>query len=452
MKIYRSEQFIADKIKSSTTATLVCDKPVTVEKSTSKKEVRASQDIHSHLLYGSAILTSTVINGNDDVFLPKYTWEARSTIINTPFNNDHKSSHIIGHNTGYRILSEDGEVVDEGGDCPDYFDIEVDFVVYKNIHPEIAASIAEGFEDDTRFVSMECEISDFDYLLLNEEAEEVKIVARNEETAFLSRHLRAFGGDGKWNEYVIGRVLKDIIFIGMGSVGVPANSKSVYTKIVNANKAEVVNSVKSLYCLGRKGMYEFNDLEGAKKVISELQKEKAETQKQLDELKADKDEQVKAELTEIREKLQAEEKKVEEATESLETIKSEKEDLQKQLDEAQKSLEEAQATIKQAEQEKVTSERLAKLNELGVSYEDDDAKVKSIAAMDQTAFDAMVAAISVVADKKSDSVTVEENTDDKVTASVVNQSTDEDDTTQAVAKKLVASLRSRGRKSEGEGK
>ena len=48
---------------------------------------------------------------------------------------------------------------------------------------------------------MECFFKGFDYGLLNSETGEYKVLARNEETAFLTKYLRAYGGDGKHQNY-----------------------------------------------------------------------------------------------------------------------------------------------------------------------------------------------------------------------------------------------------------
>ena len=45
-----------------------------------------------------------------------------------------------------------------------------------------------------------------------------RIVARNDESAFLTKHLRAYGGTGEYEGYKIGRSLRDISFSGKGLV------------------------------------------------------------------------------------------------------------------------------------------------------------------------------------------------------------------------------------------
>ena len=73
---------------------------------------------------------------------------------------------------------------------------------------------------------MECLFPDFDYALANENGE-TKIVKRDEESAFLTKHLRSYGGDGKYEDYKVGRLLRNLSFSGKGLVSKPANPRSV---------------------------------------------------------------------------------------------------------------------------------------------------------------------------------------------------------------------------------
>jgi hypothetical protein len=86
-------------------------------------------------------------------------------------------------------------------------------------------------------VSMEARFNEFDYALLDESTGTVKIVTRDDDTAWMSRLLRWFGGEGVYTVkddngkakvyYRIGRALRDIIFTGKGFVTNPANPDSI---------------------------------------------------------------------------------------------------------------------------------------------------------------------------------------------------------------------------------
>ena len=78
---------------------------------------------------------------------------------------------------------------------------------------------------------MECFFNGFEYGLLNKATGEYKILSRNDETAYLTKHLKAYGGLGEHEDYKVGRVLKNITFSGKGFVDRPANPESIiFTK------------------------------------------------------------------------------------------------------------------------------------------------------------------------------------------------------------------------------
>lgn len=73
----------------------------------------------------------------------------------------------------------------------------------------------------------------FDYGITNKTTGEYKVLARNEETSYLTKHLKAYGGLGEHEDYKIGRVLRNITFSGKGFVDKPANPDSIiFTKDV----------------------------------------------------------------------------------------------------------------------------------------------------------------------------------------------------------------------------
>ena len=112
-----------DRSKVSTKVNTLIDKAV----------AELDPDQHPDLLYGSAILVSTLMNLNDDVFLPEQVWAARSTPPNTPFNDQHEAEDIIGHIYASQAVNEELEVIADDtavADLPEFFHLTVDFVVY----------------------------------------------------------------------------------------------------------------------------------------------------------------------------------------------------------------------------------------------------------------------------------------------------------------------------------
>ena len=154
------------------------------------------------LYYIKSVLVSTGWNKNDDVFDPKELWEARKTPEDKPFNFMHDEKDIIGHITANEVVDFDGtSISDDNENVPGRFNILTSAVIYtewsdveqKDRMQKIVAEIEEG----KWFVSMECLFPDFDYALATENGE-TRVVKRNEASAFLTKHLRSYGGDGEY--------------------------------------------------------------------------------------------------------------------------------------------------------------------------------------------------------------------------------------------------------------
>jgi hypothetical protein len=215
------------------------------------KAIASEGAVQPDLLYMRAVLVSTGQNKNDDVFMPNEMWAARHTPPLKPVNWEHESGKEVD-GTSAKVVVENNQIIGCIYDCfvaekngnriddkamasiPSNFDIVIDSVIYKYLFPRTAAKIVEGVSKDTLFVSMEAWFSNYDYLVGN------KVVARNQETAFLDRHLRANGGDGHFSGEKVGRVLRNIVFGGVGIVHKPANADSVIQSLTNAGEKEEI--------------------------------------------------------------------------------------------------------------------------------------------------------------------------------------------------------------------
>jgi hypothetical protein len=189
------------------------------------------------LYYIKSVLVSTGWNKNDDVFDNKQTWAARNTPEDKQFNFMHNENDIIGHITGSYVVDRNGNKITADDNPPEQFDIITEAVIYNSwTHPEnrermqkIIAEIEEG----KWFVSMECLFAGFDYAVIDQSGN-ARMITRSEESSFLTKHLRAYGGSGEYEGYKIGRSLKDISFSGKGLVSKPANPRSI---ILDSSKA-----------------------------------------------------------------------------------------------------------------------------------------------------------------------------------------------------------------------
>jgi hypothetical protein len=113
---------------------------------------------------------------------------------------------------------------------PDKFHIVTNSVIYKYLdNPEYLARMEQlipEIEAGEWCVSMECLFNGFDYAMINSKGEHA-IIPRDESTAYLTKHLRSYGGTGKYQDYTVGRLLRNITFSGHGLVRNPANPESV---------------------------------------------------------------------------------------------------------------------------------------------------------------------------------------------------------------------------------
>lgn len=189
-------------------------------------------DLH----YLESILASVGWNLNDDVFDKEEALKARNTSVHKKFNFMHDESDIIGHIISSRVVDENGNEYTDMSKVPDKFDILDGSVIYKiwsdeNRQTRIDKIIAE-IQEGKWCVSMECLFSAFDYALITPKGEH-KVIARNAESAFLTKYLRAYGGSGVYNDYKIGRLLRNFVFSGKGLVDNPGNPRSVILSTSN---------------------------------------------------------------------------------------------------------------------------------------------------------------------------------------------------------------------------
>lgn len=188
----------------------------------------------SDLYYTQSILVSSSWNKNDDIFAKEEVWKAKNSPEHKPTNLEHNEAEIVGHIIANWPVTIDGILIDENTpveNLPDKFNILTASVVYRSFtSPELrdrTEKLIAEIENGTKFVSMECFFTGFDYGLIDQKTGDYKVLSRNNDTAYLSKHLRAYGGTGEHEGYKIGRVLRNITFSGKGFVDRPANPDSI---------------------------------------------------------------------------------------------------------------------------------------------------------------------------------------------------------------------------------
>ncbi len=259
--IYKAEREagVADQIltKASISCASLAKSVAPFEKNINDKIkanfARATNNGQIDLHYINSILTTIGWNLNDDIFVKKHTWVARSTPEDKPFNFGHDGHDIIGHITGNNIIDMVGNLVDNSlalDEVPDEFHVVTASVLYKYWHNQgtpdkdaiermqnIIAKINKG----EYYVSMEVLFDDFDYGIKDAEGKSY-VIARNEESAFLTKKLRAYGGEGTYEGNKIGRVLRGMVFSGKGLVENPGNPNSIIFDSTNAfNKPKLTS-------------------------------------------------------------------------------------------------------------------------------------------------------------------------------------------------------------------
>lgn len=237
MKIYEAEQkdSLADLMVSNSIA-MICDvinnDPIEITDVINESMAKASNRLpQEDLYYLNSILVSAGWNKNDDVFDVADLWAARDTPVDKPFNYMHEETDIIGHMIASAAMLEDGALLSEVPEVlPDRMDLVTSAVIYKTwadpAQSDRINDLIKQIDLGKLAVSMECVFRNFDYALVGPDGTH-KVLARTEDSAFLTKHLRAYGGNGVYEGYKVGRLLRDLYFTGKGLVDKPANPRSV---------------------------------------------------------------------------------------------------------------------------------------------------------------------------------------------------------------------------------
>jgi len=270
----------------------VSNEPASQEEKHAIQKLIASEskddNVSFDLFFVESVLASIGWNKNDDVFDRFETWAARNTPAFKQFNYQHNEDDIIGTLASSKVVDFEGNsIADDTNfeDLPDKFEVVVGSYLWKHWSDEnkqermnkIIAEIGEG----KWCVSMECLFPDFDYAVINPEGQH-KVIARNEESSFLTKHLRIYGGSGEYQGFQIGRLLRSFAFSGKGLVENPANSRSV---ILNSAASEFKGTKSNI-----------NELQISQEIImSEVSQEQYDAlNKEFAELKAVNDAAVQA--------------------------------------------------------------------------------------------------------------------------------------------------------------
>ena len=403
MKIYQSE--IDDGLRDQvlTNNTLAWDivaesfTPEINIKSSALEKIIAENKDQIDLYYLRSILVTAGWNKNDDVFHPQELWDARDTPEDKPFNFMHDERDIIGHITGNTVVDVEGNEIASDESLPDTFNILTTAVVYTEwsdpSQRERMRKIVAEIEEGKWFVSMECLFPDFDYALAREDGQ-TEVVTRDEASAFLTKHLRAYGGTGEYDNYRVGRLLRNLSFSGKGLVSKPANPNSVILDRTGSYGGENISFTKDK-TLTISSIKEIKMSDSYEKQIDDLRAELAEAkaanealqEKVAAEQQAEFDAKIaafEATLAEKDEQISSFETQISEAeakiAEQAEAIKN-----------GEKDAEEKMKELREMKKKEAMMKRKAQLAEAGFDADEAAATVEQFDAMDDDTFGQVVA-------------------------------------------------------------
>lgn len=404
MNIYPQEikDGIADIVQSSASIAYCSPAVITSDVGNSsldfsnKVKAASANPKQIDLYYLTSVLVSTGWNKNDDVFNPAETWAARNTPEDKQFNFMHNENDIIGHITGSYVVNKEGDKITDDSTMPTDFDIITEAVLYNSWtnaeNRQRMQEIISQIEEGKWFVSMECLFAGFDYALIDDQGG-AKLLQRNEGSAFLTKHLRAYGGTGEYEGYRIGRSLKEISFSGKGLVSKPANPRSV---ILDASRAFSLNDI--ILTSFPKGDDAMSDLNLLEKQLAEVQSELASVKEENSALRAKVEELSSlSEQTEAVSKLEANLAERDELIKSLEATLAEKDsafvDLQKSLSEMEEDKKMKEEELKMMKKEKKMAKRKASLLDAGFEESEVEESLATYEALEDSVFDSLVAAM-----------------------------------------------------------
>ncbi len=397
--IFKAESDIADQISNCSIAYVSKVEP----SNETFKSLAASQDLVSlaaksdpDLYHTMSVLVSTNWNKNDDIFDKEEVWLAKETPEHKQTNINHNDDKIVGHIVGnwavdenYKLLPPDS-LVDS---LPNFHIITASVIYRQRQNPETKAevdSLIAAIEDGKKFVSMECIFRGFDYAIVTPEGEN-RILPRTAESAFLTKHLKAYGGTGEYDGHRIGRLLRRITFSGKGFVDKPANPDSI---IFDSNPLSF--SSGGVLLLGNLTSQDEVDMADTKVLedqiaelktsLAGLRSENKDLQDKLAKADIQKYENTISELKAEKERLETD---LSTSKEELKTSAEKLVEVEKSLKEVTKAKDTLEADLTKIKAQAKMSERISTLVDSGVSKDIAESKVKLYEYLNDEQFEAL---------------------------------------------------------------
>lgn len=389
------------------------------------------------LYYMDSILVSVGINKNDDYFDSEEVWAARKSPEDKQINYEHNEKDIIGHITSCYAVDHELRRIPEDvpvDRLPKKYHIVTGGVLYKKwedeeLHKRMD-SILEDIDAGEIYVSMECLFNDFDYILI-EDTGKASIVSREAATSYLTKYLRAYGGDGVYQNKRIGRVIRNITFSGKGIVKKPANPDSIIFNstspvVVKANEINgEQNTMAKLETDVTVDVKPDAELQAMASQIKELTQLLADEKKAKAEAKAQAEKDAKA-TADAEVKNMADSLKTKD--EEINSLKAKLVDSEKALEASAQKLEDAEKASKAASDEiakikadQKKADRVAQLVKAGKTQEDAVKLEVKFASVDDEAFAAILENFAVAADPDEDEDDDEDEAEANADATVLEK-------------------------------
>lgn len=357
------------------------------------KLTKASNRDQIDLFYLQSILVSTGWNKNDDVFDPQETWNARSTPEDKPFNFMHNEKDIIGHITGNAVVDFNGNLIDDQSTYPESFNIITNAVIYKcwsdQEQRERIEKITAEINEGKWFVSMECLFPAFDYALMDASGS-TKVIERNEASAFLTKHLRAYGGDGLYENYKVGRLLRNLSFSGKGLVSKPANPKSI---ILDGNKFfdETKSQVLTISSAKENDLMSLNLENKIAELQAELAQAKLETKQLMEQVATEKEGEYQSKIQALEAIVSQDTNLIAEKAKEIETLVKANKELLEAAEAAKEDMKKKDEEMMAMKKKAMMMKRKAQLQEVGLDAEEANATAESFESIDDESFEKVIA-------------------------------------------------------------
>ena len=263
---------------------------------------------------------------------------------------------------------------------------------------------------------MEALFSDFDYAVVTPEGEH-KTIARNEESAFLTKHLRSYGGQGKYDGYTVGRLLRNINFSGKGLVSNPANPRSV---ILNDDSSNLLSfaGTSEAKLISESSIKEISDMSDnvLETQVAELKAELVQAKSDSEALKAEvvsqKDEELQSKIEAFEATVAEKEEAIVQAKEALEAAEAKVTELEEVIASKDAELATANENVEAHQAEKKLLARKTALLEAGVEGEGAEAAIERFAEASDEMFEEIVQILAEMYKNYDETSSKEEDKDE----------------------------------------